>query len=374
MKMVLILFLVLHGLIHLMGFLKAWHLAALPQLSGRLLIPLSEPGVRVVGALWLLAGTSFLVAALLRLARPEWWWAAALCGAVLSQVLIFLQWQDAWAGSLANGLLIVTALSALATGRFEHQSRGLALDLLHHGKMDTNLVSAAQVATLPAPVQRWLRGAGVIGRARVSTIRLKQRGLLRAAPTGAWMPVAAEQYFTVDEPAFLWSARVTMAGVLPLVGRDRYQRGAGHMLIKAVGLYAVADAGGDKINQGSLLRYLGETVWFPSAALSPAITWAALDESRARATLRHGGRSVSADFTFDERGRFTRLSAERYLGGGEDAQLERWEITASQWRTFEGVEVPAAGEVVWRLASGDFPCYRWELTDLAYDRPGLYPR
>lgn len=45
--------LVVHGLIHVPGFLKAWKLAELPSLSGRTIVHLSDGSLRVVGALWL---------------------------------------------------------------------------------------------------------------------------------------------------------------------------------------------------------------------------------------------------------------------------------------------------------------------------------
>ena len=35
-----------------------------------------------------------------------------------------------------------------------------------------------RLAPLPPPVRRWLTGAGVVGKPRVHTVRLKQRGLL----------------------------------------------------------------------------------------------------------------------------------------------------------------------------------------------------
>jgi hypothetical protein len=52
-----------------------------------------------------------------------------------------------------------------------------------------------------------------------------------------------------------------------------------------------------------MLRFLGEIVWFPSAALSPILTWEAIDGTSARATMRHGGLVESAVFAFSDEGR-----------------------------------------------------------------------
>jgi Family of unknown function (DUF6544) len=66
------------------------------------------------------------------------------------------------------------------------------------------------------------------------------------------------------------------------------------------------------IDQGAELRFLAEIVWLPSAALSPYVEWEAIDVTSAKATMRHRGVPVSAVFYFDERGRFSRLTADRY--------------------------------------------------------------
>jgi hypothetical protein len=144
------------------------------------------------------------------------------------------------------------------------------------------------------------------------------------------------------------------------------------MLIKAASLANVVDATGAKIDQGTLLRYLGEIVWFPSAALSSHITWQAVDRTTAKATMSYRGVSASALFAFDERGRFSRLHAERYMGSGAEATLEEWVVPAMDWRVIRGVEVPVRGEVVWKLETGDFSYYRWEIVDVEYDVMALY--
>jgi hypothetical protein len=144
------------------------------------------------------------------------------------------------------------------------------------------------------------------------------------------------------------------------------------MLIKLASLVTVADGAGAETDQAALLRYLGEIVWFPSAALSDRITWEAIDERSARATMRDGGVTVSAVFTFDDRGRFTSLTADRYMGVGSKSTLERWFIPATAWRSVRGIEMPVRGDVVWKLAGGDFDYYRWEILDVEVDHPALY--
>jgi hypothetical protein len=373
MRVALVLLIVLHAGLLLLGFLKPWKLAALPQLSGRTLVPLSDVTGRAVGLLWLVAALVLLGAAVLLVARSELWWLAGIAGLALSQALIVFQWSDAKAGTVANVLIAVAVVVGAATHRFKgevsDQVRGL---LASAARADGAIVRASDIQPLPPPVRAWLVRSGVVGKARARTLRLKQRGEMRTSPEQAWMPARAEQYFSVDPPGFVWSVDVTMFRVVPIVGRDSYSGGKGRMLIKAASLVNVVDASGDKIDQGTLLRFLGEIVWFPSAALSPHITWQAVDRTTARATMSYRGVSASALFSFDEHGRFSTLRAQRYMGSGDAAKLEEWVVPATRWRVVRGIEIPVSGEVVWKLKAGDFSYYRWEIEDVEVDATAPY--
>ena len=114
MRILVTLLLSLHALLHLLGFLKSWGLAALPELSGKTLVPLSPALTRVIGLLWLLGAFVLLTAAALRALRSDTWWLVASVGVVVSQALIVLQWSDAKAGTAANVLIAAAIVVHLA--------------------------------------------------------------------------------------------------------------------------------------------------------------------------------------------------------------------------------------------------------------------
>jgi hypothetical protein len=364
----LILLLVVHGLIHGLGFAKAWDLAALPQLTWQTLVPVPAALTRVIGLAWLAPALLLLAAAALRTVRKESWWFLAAAAVLLSQALIVLHWHDAKAGSVANLLIALALAVAAGAAHFraaaEAEMRALRASVRAeaHGH-----VQASELEKLPVPVRRWLEASGVVGRERARSVHLQQRGELRTNPHGAWMPARAEQYFTVERPAFVWHVDATMLHALPIAGTDSFRAGKGRMLIKLASLLTLVDATGTKIDQGAMLRFLGEIVWFPSAALRPYIRWEALDAQRAGATMRYAGMTCAAVFSFDEQGHFVRMTAQRYLGEGE---REPWMVTASAWRRVRGLMLPVRGTVSWSLKSGDFDYYRWEILDVEENRVG----
>lgn len=328
-----------------------------------------------MGILWLIACLLFWLAAGFRIARHESWWIAGAAGVLLSQGLVVFQWADAKAGTVPNLLIWVAVVIAAATARFELRVDDEIGALVARAAQSTNawVARPENLERTPAPVQRWLKRSGALDKERPNTVRLLQRGAIRTSPDGAWMPAEAEQYFSVNPPGFVWRVKTTMGKVLPIVGRDKYADGKGHMLIEAASLAKVVDATGDKIDQGTMLRFLGEIVWFPGAALAPYIEWKAIDEESAEATMRHAGVTASAVFTFDEAGRFSSMTAQRYMGSGSSAKLERWVVRAHEWRVIRGVEVPVAGNVTWKLPAGDFDYYRWEILDIEYDPEPAQP-
>lgn len=106
------------------------------------------------------------------------------------------------------------------------------------------------------------------------------------------MSAEAEQYFTTDQPGFVWTAVVKMAP-LHFTGRDKYAEGHGSMLIRLFSIFPVAAASGKEMDQGALLRYLAEMQWFPSAALNRYIQWEEIDSFSAKATMSDQGVTAS---------------------------------------------------------------------------------
>lgn len=233
-----------------------------------------------------------------------------------------------------------------------------------------HVVSSEDIAALPEPVQRWLVHAGAVDRLRPRSVRLKQEGEFRLRPKQGWMPFTAEQYFTIDPPGFVWTVSLRMFPGITVTGRDRYADGEASIHMRALSLVPVADSRGGDLNQGALLRYLGEIVWFPTAALEPYIRWEEVDEHSARATISVGGVTAPATFEFGPDGQPLRVTAMR--ANDATGRLEPWTAITSREDIFQGSTLPSEGEVTWNYEDGDFTYIRWRVTEIEYDRPMLF--
>jgi hypothetical protein len=232
-----------------------------------------------------------------------------------------------------------------------------------------NLVTAEMLQGLPAPVQRYLDYTGIVGKPWVDTVYLKQTGRFRQGLDRPWMPMAAEQWYTTSPPGFLWKARFKMAGLPLLRAQDQYQDGQAHMFGKIAGLITVFDVRGEKLDQGAMLRYLSEMIWFPCAFLGDNITWEARDDLTAQVTFTDQGRQVSGLMHFDESGKFANFTAERYREVEGDYSLDRWSTPAQRYGVRAGLNLPVSGQAVWNLAEADFAYVDLEITELTYNQP-----
>ncbi len=234
-------------------------------------------------------------------------------------------------------------------------------------------VTEERIAGLPVPVKRTLRRSGVVGAEVPTTVTLQQRGeiLIR----DRWLPFTADQDYTLDPPGFQWRATVRLAKLPVALAVDSLDAGKGWMHVRLFGVKTVVDETGSEMDQGALMRWLNETVWFPQVWATDLISWEPIDDTSAMGSVTVGGLTVSAEFRFDGEGRFVDFRADRYRATDRGFELDRWATPISAHASFGGFEVPSAGRAVWLLDSGELEYIRLQITDLHYrtDAPGGDP-
>jgi hypothetical protein len=271
--------------------------------------------------------------------------------------------------------LVVACASAIGLGELVWRratSRRLdALDdaMRHRSGRTSRPFRHDDLAGLPAPVARYLAFALPEGQLRVRAARVRWTGEMRLTPTGPRSSFTADQRFTTDPPGFLWDARFRMMPVIPVLVRDSYVAGGGQMLGRLGGLANVVDEGGTaEMAQSALTRWLGEAAWLPTAFLpGDGVTWDAIDDSTARATVTDGAVRVSGDFHFAQTGELAGMSAMRYRDVNGRAELTPFEGRYHQFERRDGLMIPSSAEVAWLLPEGRYEYWRGQIVDVHYD-------
>ncbi len=256
-----------------------------------------------------------------------------------------------------------------------HTIHNEAFELLQRGEQaQPGFITEAQLLGLPEIMQRYLRYTGAVGKEPIRTVRLKQKGVMRQEPGQNWLPLVAEQYFTTTPPAFLWQATIRPFPLFSISATDQFSYGHGNMLIKLWSFITVGDARGPFLDQGELQRYLGEMVWFPTAWLTNAIQWQAMDAHSVKATFHQQSVPASVVLHFDEQDQLTHLTAERYMEEHRHYRLEPWSVQVQEYQEVDGMRIPTEIEITWHLASGDFTWFRCKITEIEYNQSGKVRR
>jgi hypothetical protein len=111
MRIAMGIYLLVHGLCHVVGFLVPWKIVTTTEEPYRTTlmagtIDVGDIGIRMVGLLWLLACVAFMVSGIGAMASRAWWRTPLLPLTLASSVLCVLGLPGAKIGILANGLVL----------------------------------------------------------------------------------------------------------------------------------------------------------------------------------------------------------------------------------------------------------------------------
>jgi len=288
---------------------------------------------------------------------------------ILSSILTIMFWKDAKLVIIPNLIILVAAFFFLSQAVFDKKiSNEIAQIIDQSDGFESSKVTSEQLLELPALVANWLKKSGVLGKERAYTVCLSQRAKMKMRPEQKnWNHARAEQCFAIENPAFVWKVKMNMPPFIKITGRDKFIDGKGEMQIKMFSTINVVNERGPKIDEGTLQRYLGEIVWFPSAALSPHIKWEAIDSLSAKATMDYMGTSGSGTFHFNHQGDFIKFSTLRYRGNDANAKRYEWVIKVSEYAIRNGVKIPVKMTATWKLDEGDWTWLEMEITDIKYN-------
>lgn len=220
-----------------------------------------------------------------------------------------------------------------------------------------------QLDNLPEPVQRYFNHILKEGQPFISYVRIKHEGQFKANLDKGWMNIKGEQYATTEKPGFIWKGTTAM-----FVARDMYISNHGRLIVTLLSVYNIFDAKGkEKYDIGEILRWLGESILYPTNFLPGGrLQWFPVDSNTAKLTFNYNGLSLFFKITFNEIGEITEMETKRYMG--ED-NLETWIIKATNYKELNNVIIPTVFDVLWRLDRGDFSYAKFNITEVEYNKP-----
>lgn len=358
MKILFSILLILHGLIHSMGFVKAFSLGKIEQLSQE--IP------RFHGALWLLATLLFVITTASYLLNFDKWWITGLFAVVVSQVLIFIYWQDARFGTIANGIIFLVVFFSWGSFNFEGNFRkDVAKNLARTVNLPDDLLTEADLQHLPEVVQRYIRYSGALNKPKVKNMKIVFEGEMRSKGKD-YFPFVSEQYNFFDEPTRLFFMKGKMFGV-QVPGYHLYSDARATMDIRLFGMFTVVKQSGEVMDKTETVTMFNDMcLMAPATLIDKRIQWEILDENASIARFTNHGITISSVLYFNDQGQLIDFASNDRTSVSDMKQYPFF-TPVSDYKEFNGRKVLTYGEAIWQYPDGKFTYGKFRLKEIEYN-------
>lgn len=226
-----------------------------------------------------------------------------------------------------------------------------------------------QIKNLPSPVQRYFKYTLNEGQRYISYVKLIHEGEFRQNEYQKWMPVKGEEYFSTEQPGLIWIGKIQLLPFVWITGLDEFIEGKGNFQIKLMSVLTIVDAPkGRELDEGELMRWLGEAPLFPTALLSSNyLQWEEIDLNAAKVVINYAGLTANLIFYFSESGEITKMEGDRYRSVNNSYVKERWVGYYSNYTKIENIMVPMAMEVAWNTQAGNFAYAKFNIKKIYYN-------
>jgi hypothetical protein len=359
MKTAIIITIIIHGLIHLLGFVKAFSLAEVKELT----LSVSKP----LGWIWLIGFLLFMITAWLYAVNSPQWWITGWIAILVSQSLIFYFWQDARFGTIANVLILLATIIGFGTWRFNHQfEKEVQANLRKEQTIDHNLLTETDIKELPPPVQQYLRYTGSIGKPKVQNFKISFTGKIRANEQSAWMPFSSEQYNFLKTPTRLFFMNAVMKK-LPVAGYHCYKDGTAFMDIRLFSLFKVQYQEGKEMDVAETVTFFNDMCCMaPATLIDDRIIWLETDGNKVKAMFKHKDISITAWLYFNDKGELVNFTSNDRYAADAGNQLP-WSTPLKDYRDINGYRLAGNAETIYTYPGGDLTYGTFHLTNIEYN-------
>ena len=363
MKTFLICILVFHGFLHLEAFLKAFKFIKLEKLQ--IIISRKE------GLFWLVASILIILSTIFYAFNLSIFWLIGIMAIIVSQSLIFSRWRQARFGTIINVIFLVpvtvSCLNFLPGSYSNMYNAEVKKGIERLGNMP--ILTEADIQPLPAPVQKYIRYTGSIGKPRAQNFQAVFEGGIRKSLEDSFMDLHVRQCNFYDEPERLFYMESKMYGV-PYSGLHMYRGNNATMQVKIASIFPMINASGDIMLQSETVTMFADMCFMaPAALINKNIQWELIDSLTVKGKFTNAGKTIGATLYFNPKGELINfISMDRYMSAdGKSFANYPWSTPTSDYKYFHGIRLGSYGEAIWQLPKGKL-CYgKFRTVDIEYN-------
>ena len=361
MRILFLILVILHGLIHLLGFVKAFGLKEVKELT----LHISKP----IGIVWLIVAALFLIFGILYFIYNKYAWLFGLVAVITSQILIFYFWKDAGYGTIPNLVILLVSLVSFGSYLLNHEfTSHVKYDFAENNTLSIDLLTENDIAHLPMIVQKYLHFTKSVGQSKVKNFRAEFIGGMRSKPDDEYMKVQSVQYNFYMKPSRYFFMSASKMG-LPATGLHIYQSETATFEVKILNWFKIIDARGDKMNQTETVTLLNDMCFIaPATLIDRRITWEAITDTTVNVIFKNGNISVSAVLYFNENGELVNfISYDRYDTDGKKYNSYPWATPVEDYRRINGYLLPGKAKLNYLKPDGVFTYGELEYKSVKYN-------
>lgn len=364
LKTFFIIIILIHGLLHFLGFSKAFGYGNFSQLTKEI----SKP----MGICWLITGLLFIICIVLYLLKKDNynWIYFALLAVVFSQILILYHWQDAKFGSLANVAILVVAIIGIFQVKFKNEyKKEVRIGLDESQNFPNTSLTEADIANLPEPVKKYIRYTNSLGKPKVNNFRIDFTGKIRSHQKKTWMALTSEQYNFIKKPTRLFYLDATMNS-LPVAGFHCFKNGNAFMDIRLFSIFKVEYQSGPEMNISETVTFFNDLCCMaPAALIDKRIEWLKVTGNKVNASFSDNGITISAWLYFNEKGELVNFVTEDRYAIVDDNTITKlkWSTPLRDYKTINGYKLASYAETINSYPDGDFTYATFTLKNIAYN-------
>jgi hypothetical protein len=361
-KHIFMIIVLIHGLIHFMGFSKAYSYGNFSQLTKEI----SKPA----GIVWFLTGILFLIAIIFYLFKKDSWVYISMLAVGLSQILIINNWQDAKFGTIANLIILIVSVIGNFEIRFKNIYKNEVKIGLEQGiNLPEKILTEANLLDLPEPIKKYIRYTGFVGKPKINNFKIKFSGKIRGDSKTEWMPLSSEQYNFIKIPTRLFFMDATMKK-LPVAGFHSFKNGIAFMDIRLLSIFNVQYQTGKEMGISETVTFFNDMCCMaPGSLIDKRIEWLKVNGNTVKASFSNNGITIFAWLYFNEKGEMVNFTSEDRYATRENLPLKqyKWSTPLRDYKELNGYKLASYAEAIYSYPEGDFTYATFTLKDVEYN-------
>jgi len=358
LKVLFLIILAIHAIIHLFAFFKAFNIA------GKNLI--TKPLSQFEGFLWLLSSILFLLTIILFIFHYRKWFYFGFIAIVFSQILIFFIWNEARYGTVINLIILSVIGLKFSCVRFENKFKKESLNYLkHYVNIIPEVVDSEALNKLPNIVKKYINYCNLQNNKKIYNFFVKLNGRMFIKKEKEFY-FQSRQYNFLDKNIRLFFMKARFFGI-PVYAYHKYVDGHASMIVKICGIIPIVNAKGEVMNVSETVTYFNDICLFsPLALVYKNIQWTEINDTTVTAKFFVNNIFISAQLIFNNDGKLINfISYDRT----DIKSMKKFPFYTpiSEYNHFGNFYLPSYGKAQWYYPDGPFTYIEVKVCNIFYN-------